>query len=63
MVFGHSYVTTAVSHTRVVLSKFRSVLKAIREFPKRKNLLEHFFVSVNMLWHFVNVPDIFHEFY
>jgi phenylalanine-4-hydroxylase len=23
----------------------------------------HSFVSVNMVWHFVIVPDIFHEFY
>lgn len=38
MVFGHSYVTVAVSHTSVVLSKFQSVLKATGEFPKRKNL-------------------------
>jgi hypothetical protein len=63
MVFGHSYVTTTVSHTEVVLFKFYSVLKASRELPKRKNLpfwtflcfRKHTVAFCKCPWHFSRI--------
>ena len=61
--FGHSYVASTVSHTEVDLSKFQSILKAIREFPKRKNLpswtflcfRKHAVAFCKCPWHFSRI--------